>query len=111
MELYGERGPEFDRGSQWVYSNYGFILLGAVIEAVTGQSYYDYVREHLYQPAGMTRTGRLPEVKEVPDRAMGYMDLSGGTDWQPNTETLPYPEHRPAAGIQVGGFARFADAC
>jgi D-alanyl-D-alanine carboxypeptidase len=111
VELYGERGPEFEPGSQWVYSNYGFILLGAVIEAVTGQSYYDYVREHIYELAGMTRTGSLPEVKEVPDRAVGYMDLSGGTDWQPNTETLPYRGTSAGGGYStVEDFARFADA-
>jgi CubicO group peptidase (beta-lactamase class C family) len=111
VELYGERGPEFEPGSQWVYSNYGFILLGAVIEAVTGRSYYDYVHEHIYEPVGMTGTGSLPEVKEVPDRAVGYMDPTGGTDWQPNTDTLPYRGTSAGGGYStVGDFARFADA-
>jgi D-alanyl-D-alanine carboxypeptidase len=32
----------------------GFLLLGNIIEKVTGQSYYDYVRQHVYQPAGMS---------------------------------------------------------
>jgi CubicO group peptidase (beta-lactamase class C family) len=111
VELYGERGLEFEPGSRWVYSNYGFILLGAVIEAVTGQSYYDYVHEHIYEPAGMTRTGSLPEVKEVPDRATGYMDPSGGTDWHPNTDTLPYRGTSAGGGYStVEDFALFADA-
>jgi CubicO group peptidase (beta-lactamase class C family) len=111
VELYGERGPEFEPGSQWAYSNYGFILLGAVIEAVTGQSYYDYVHEHIYEPAGMTGTGSLPEVQAVPDRAVGYMDPSGGTDWRPNTDTLPYRGTSAGGGYStVGDFARFADA-
>jgi CubicO group peptidase (beta-lactamase class C family) len=111
VELYGERGPEFEPGSQWSYSNYGFILLGAVIEAVTGQSYYDYVDEHIYEPAGMTGTGSLPEAKEVPNRAVGYMDPSGGTDWRPNTDTLPYRGTSAGGGYStVGDFARFADA-
>ena len=44
VKLYGKRGLEFEPGSKWAYSNYGFILLGAVIEKVSGQSYYDYVR-------------------------------------------------------------------
>ena len=48
VQLYGTRGLEFQPGSDWSYSNYGFILLGRVIEKVTGQSYYDYVqRTHL----------------------------------------------------------------
>jgi D-alanyl-D-alanine carboxypeptidase len=111
VELYGRRDPGFEPGSQWVYSNYGFILLGAVVEAVTGQSYYDYVREHIYKPAGMTRTGSLPEAKEVPDRAVGYMDLGGGTDWQPNTDTLPYRGTSAGGGYStVEDFKRFAEA-
>jgi CubicO group peptidase (beta-lactamase class C family) len=111
VQLYGERGPEFEPGSQWAYSNYGFILLGAVIEAVTGQSYYDYVDEHIYEPAGMTGTGSLPENQTVPDRAVGYTDPSGGTDWRPNTDTLPYRGTSAGGGYStVGDFARFADA-
>jgi CubicO group peptidase (beta-lactamase class C family) len=111
VELYGERGPEFEPGSQWAYSNYGFILLGAVIEAVTRQSYYDYVQEHIYEPAGMTGTGALPEDQMVPDRAIGYMDPSGGTDWRPNTDTLPYRGTSAGRGYStVEDLARFADA-
>ena len=111
VELYGGRGPEFEPGSQWVYSNYGFILLGAVIEAVTGQSYYDYVHEHIYEPVGMTGTGSVPEDQAVPDRAIGYMDPTGGTDWRPNTDTLPYRGTSAGGGYStVEDFARFADA-
>ena len=61
VKLYGKRGLEFEPGSRWAYSNYGFILLGVVIEKVTGQSYYDYVQAHIHAPAGMTRSGSLPE--------------------------------------------------
>ena len=52
INLYGDRPLRFEPGSRWEYSNYGFILLGAVIEKVSGESYYDYVREHIYVPAG-----------------------------------------------------------
>ena len=62
VKLYGNRAPEFEPGSRWQYSNYGFLLLGVLIEKVSGQSYYDYVRDHIFKPAGMTgncfRTGR-----------------------------------------------------
>ena len=54
VELFGDRDVLFQPGGRFEYSNYGFILLGAVIEAVTGESYYDYVAEHVYRPAGMT---------------------------------------------------------
>ena len=56
INLFGKRPLRFEPGSRWEYSNYGFILLGAVTEKVSGESYYDYVREHIYVPAGMSST-------------------------------------------------------
>ena len=72
VKLYGSRAPNFPPGSRFEYSNYGFVLLGAIIEAVSGESYYDYVREHVFGPAGMTSTDSLPESVEVPNRSIGY---------------------------------------
>jgi D-alanyl-D-alanine carboxypeptidase len=48
VKLYGNRGLSFEPGSRFEYSNYGFILLGAIVEKVSGKSYYDYVRAHVY---------------------------------------------------------------
>jgi CubicO group peptidase (beta-lactamase class C family) len=52
VELYGGRGLEFEPGSTWAYSNYGFILLAAVIQEVMGQSYYDYCKSTSTSPRG-----------------------------------------------------------
>jgi D-alanyl-D-alanine carboxypeptidase len=109
--LYGRRGLDFDPGSRWAYSNYGFILLGSVIEEVTGQSYYDYVSTHIFEPAGMTRTGSLPEDEAVPERAVGYTKPPGTTKWVPNTDTLPYRGTSAGGGYStVVDLARFAEA-
>jgi D-alanyl-D-alanine carboxypeptidase len=111
LKLYGDRGLEFEPGSHWAYSNYGFILLGLVIEKVTGQSYYDYVQEHVYDPAGMTATGSLPEDQEVRDRSVGYTTRRGATEPTPNTNTLPYRGTSAGGGYStVGDLARFAHA-
>jgi D-alanyl-D-alanine carboxypeptidase len=111
VKLYGKRGPEFEPGSSWAYSNYGFILLGAMIEKVTGHSYYDYVHAHIYRPAGMTRTGSLPENQPVPGRSIGYTKPSGTTAWAPNTDTLPYRGTSAGGGYStVEDLARFAHA-
>jgi CubicO group peptidase (beta-lactamase class C family) len=48
---------QFQPGSRFGYSNSGYVALGAIIEAVTGQNYYDYVREHVFKPARMKQTG------------------------------------------------------
>jgi len=69
VTLYGARGLEFEPGSRWQYSNYGFLLLGVIVERVSGQSYYDYVRDHIFKPAGMTGSGSEPEDVAVPGRA------------------------------------------
>jgi CubicO group peptidase (beta-lactamase class C family) len=111
VKLYGERDLESEPGRFWVYSNYGFILLGVVIERVTGQSYYDYVQEHVYAPAGMTRSGSQPEARAVPDRSIGYTKPPGTTTWVPNTDTLPYRGTSAGGGYStVGDLARFAHA-
>ena len=92
VALFGSRPPRFEPGTRYEYSNYGFILLGAVIEAVSGQSYYDYLDEHVFAPAGMPRTGTLPEA---PDLAVGYTRYDTEReeylgDEHPNTDTLPH---------------------
>jgi D-alanyl-D-alanine carboxypeptidase len=111
VKLYGERGLEFEPGSRWAYSNYGFILLGVVIEKVTGQSYYDYVEEHIYRPAGMTATGSVPEREAVPNLSVGYTKPPGATEWMPNTDTLPYRGTSAGGGYStVEDLARFAKA-
>ena len=111
VKLYGKRGPEFEPGSSWAYSNYGFILLGTVIEKVTGHSYYDYVQQHIYAPAGMTRSGSLPEDHAVPNRSIGYTKPPGTTGWIANTDTLPYRGTSAGGGYStVGDLARFAHA-
>ena len=110
IKLYGNRAPKFEPGSRWEYSNYGFILLGAIIEKVSGRSYYDYVREHVYEPAGMISSGSEPEDQSVPDRSTGYTRM-GGDDLRPNTDTLPYRGTSAGGGYStVEDLLRFANA-
>lgn len=109
VNLYGQRAVEFEPGSRWQYSNYGFLLLGVLIEKVSGQSYYDYVRNHIFKPAGMTATASEPEEQTVTDRSVGYM--RDGGNWQPNTDTLPYRGTSAGGGYStVEDLLRFATA-
>jgi D-alanyl-D-alanine carboxypeptidase len=111
VKLYGKRGFEFEPGSGWAYSSYGFLLLGVVIEKVTGQSYYEYVQQHVYAPAGMTRSGSLPENRAVAGLSVGYTKPPGATAWIPNTDTLPYRGTSAGGGYStVQDLARFAHA-
>jgi D-alanyl-D-alanine carboxypeptidase len=114
INLYGNRPLRFEPGSRWEYSNYGFILLGAVIEKVSGQSYYDYVREHIYVPAGMTSTASEPEDQTKPNHSIGYTKMGAGmgTDsWHPTTGTLSYRGTSAGGGYStVGDLLAFANA-
>lgn len=110
LRLYGTRGLQFAPGAQHVYSNYGFLLLGALIERVSGNRYDDHVAARVLAPAGMTATGTAPEDSLVPGRAVGYMRQPSGA-LVSNAPTLPY-RGTPAGGgySTVGDFARFAAA-
>jgi D-alanyl-D-alanine carboxypeptidase len=109
VTLYGTRVVEFEPGSKFRYSNYGYLLLGRLIEKVTGRSYYEYVQKNVYGPAHMTSTGSLPESVHVPMRATGY--LSGQHGWEPNVQTLPWRGTSAGGGYStVGDLVRFATA-
>lgn len=111
VKLYGQRGLEFEPGSKWDYSNYGFLLLGVIIQRVSGQDYYEYVRQHVYAPAGMTSTDSLPEEQAVAKRSVGYMKEPGSKTWKPNADTLPYRGTSAGGGYStVEDLQRFADA-
>jgi D-alanyl-D-alanine carboxypeptidase len=109
LKLYGSRGLDGEPGQRFRYSNYGFVLLGALIEKVTGLSYYDYVRDKIFLPAGMTSTASLPETDRVPHRAVGY--LRKNAQWVPNTDTLPWRGTSAGGGYStVGDLLRFVQA-
>jgi D-alanyl-D-alanine carboxypeptidase len=111
LKLYGRRGLTQEPGARFEYSNYGFVLLGALIEQVTGGSYDDYVGDHVFRRAGMRSTGALPESVDVPDRAVGYLRASPDSDWVPNTDTLPWRGTAAGGGYStVGDLLRFARA-
>ncbi|MCI0489843.1 MAG: serine hydrolase [Blastocatellia bacterium] len=70
--LFADEALAFEPGSKQQYSNGGYIVLGAIIEKVSGQSYYDYVREHIYKPASMADTDAYEVDASVPNLASGY---------------------------------------
>jgi CubicO group peptidase (beta-lactamase class C family) len=78
---------KFNPGEKFSYSNSGFILLGVIIEEVSGISYKDYVTENIFKPIGMMKSGyfamnRLPE-----NTALGYIDEED--NWRTNIYNLP----------------------
>jgi D-alanyl-D-alanine carboxypeptidase len=68
---------DFAPGSRWSYSNTGYILLGRVIEVVSGESYNHYIRAHLVAKAGMTRTYTIADQSNISDASVGYAPKLG----------------------------------
>lgn len=69
---------EFKPGERFSYSNSGYILLGAIIEKVTGAPYEAYIREHIFKPLGMEDSGYDHADVVLKDRASGY-EFNGDT--------------------------------
>jgi len=94
LKRFGAREPTHAPGARFQYSNYGFVLLGAIIERVTGRSYYDAVAELVYAPAHMTSTSS--PIWNEPVGAIGYTRWRSD-DWTSNVDVLPY------RGMAAGG--------
>ena len=93
---------QFEPGTSERYSNAGYVVLGAVIEAITGKSYYDVVRDWVYKPAGMKNTDSYAKDDASAAVAIGYSRRLGAPgdppgDPRPNTAALPW-RGSPAGG-------------
>jgi CubicO group peptidase (beta-lactamase class C family) len=109
LKLYGGRALGHEPDAEFRYSNYGFVLLGAIIERVGGMSYYDYVQRNVFEPAGMRNTGSLAETDTVPNRSIGYIKRDGALT--ANTDTLPWRGTAAGGGYStVGDLFKFAQA-
>jgi CubicO group peptidase (beta-lactamase class C family) len=64
---------EFTPGARWSYSNSGYVLLGAVIERVSGQTYSAFLQEHIFAPLGMRDTSDDANNPPSPQHATGYL--------------------------------------
>lgn len=71
---------EFPAGSRWNYSNTGYVLLGVIIGRLAGQPYWEFLRERIFDPAGMKTIRVNTESDIVPYRAQGY--LPAGETWR-----------------------------
>jgi CubicO group peptidase (beta-lactamase class C family) len=70
--LFAEENLQFEPGTRFRYSNAGFMVLGAIVQKASGMDYFDYIRKHVYQPAGMTGSDCFDLDMDVPNLAVGY---------------------------------------
>lgn len=104
MEVVGRLFGEallFPAGSAQEYSNTGYILLGAVIERLTGESFAEALHGLVLGPAGLSRTGDADPERIVPHRAVGYHRVAG--QWRNATPVTA------AAALGAGGLVSTVD--
>ena len=78
IDFFKDQPMDFEPGEEWRYSNSGYFLLGYIIEKVSGQTYEDYVREHLFEPAGMVNSLYGNDINIIMNRAYGYQQGEHG---------------------------------
>jgi CubicO group peptidase (beta-lactamase class C family) len=109
LPLFVDKPLQFEPASKWSYSNAGFIVLGLLIEKLSGQSYYDYLQQHIFAPAGMTNSGNTPKTEQPENLAIGYTRRWSALE--PNTTSLPYRGMSAGGGeANAGDLVRFASA-
>ena len=112
LRLIADTPLEFVPGTREQYSNAGYIVLGAVIERLTGKSYYDVVRERIFQPAGMPSTDSYAVDSLPANTAVGYTRFQPGMNtpgapaagvWRPNPDLLPGRGSSAGGGYSTAG--------
>jgi CubicO group peptidase (beta-lactamase class C family) len=106
MPLVKDETLEFEPGTRWSYSNTGMLLLGKVIESASGKDYFDYVRERIFKPAGMTSTDSYELDRVTRNLAVGYEqeDGPGGPQFRNNIF-----QHVIRGGPAGGGYSTVGD--
>ena len=64
--VFNDKPLKFQPGEQWSYTNLGYIVLGYLLERITGQTYEDFVQENIFKPLGMNDSGMFSFVTVIP---------------------------------------------
>jgi len=105
VDVFDDLEMDFSPGEQWSYSNSGYVLLGAIIEKVSGQSYADFIEENIFEPLGMNNS-HYGGSQLIPGRAGGYQSIENGYT---NAPFLSMTQPHAAGSLlsTVGDLARW----
>lgn len=95
MALHAGRPPAFPPGSKQQFGNFGHVVLGRMVEVLSGQLFEAYVLNNIIRPIGMGKTGFVDCAERADDLAVGYVEIGG--DKRLNCCTLP------SRGFPAGG--------
>lgn len=112
VKFFDNAGLSFTPGSGKQYSNAGYILLGLVIEEISGMSYHSYIKENIFLPTGMLNTDFYSLDENVPNIAIGCTGVRD--NWkkcESNIPMLPYKGNSAEGGYStVDDLALFISA-
>jgi CubicO group peptidase (beta-lactamase class C family) len=89
LPLFADLPPYRPPGERFQYSNAGFIVLGLIVEELTGRLFTDVVEQRVFAPAGMSDSGFFRLDEPVPDVAIGYSRASPDGTWRSNVYSIP----------------------
>jgi len=101
LQLFVFEPQAFVPGTSRRYCNACYVVLGMLIERLSGEDYYAYVHRHIYAPAGMTHTGSFKVDSLPPNTAIGY--TRGDEDAPPNAPVHANTAELPGRGSAAGG--------
>lgn len=102
LQLFVNEPLQFEPGSKQQYSNAGYIVLGLLIEKVSGENYFEYVNKHIFEPAGMTETGSWRVDRWPANTAIGYT-RGPGPDRPTDGPMTRNTDLLPGKGSSAGG--------
>lgn len=96
LPLFNELPLQFAPGTAFTYSNSNYVVLTAIIEALSGQNYNDYLQQHIFTPLQMSQSGYDVATKLVAKRAQGYQQSESGFS---NASTVSMTRPQGAGGL------------
>ncbi|MBK8968833.1 MAG: serine hydrolase [Lewinellaceae bacterium] len=101
VDFFKNQPMDFDPGTQNSYSNSGYILLGYIIEKVSGQTYAEYLEKNVFTRAGLTNTFYENQKRPIPNWAAGYQRGTNGYEpAMPLSMTQPYAAGSLASTVE-----------
>ena len=101
FDLIKNEPLQFEPGTREQYSNAGYIVLGLLIERLSGENYFEYINKHIYEPAGMTQTGSWRLERWPANTAIGY--TQGCEAAPPDAPFTRNTDFLPGKGSSAGG--------
>ncbi|MCJ0933271.1 beta-lactamase family protein [Virgibacillus halodenitrificans] len=88
LPMFSNKPMKFTPGEKFHYNNAGYILLGLIIEAISGMAFSQYVEKYIFRKAAMVDSGYFSLDSLPANTALGYIELPG-EEWKTNIYSLP----------------------